>query len=84
MNKLTRDQISRHLAKLKPYKAPGPDGIPNIVLTKCADLCLDRLYNIYNAMIKHAYSTNPGRSSIPSYSGSQANPSTMSQRHTAQ
>ena len=53
MSKLTRDQITRHLAKLKPYKAPGPDGIPNIVLTKCADLLIDRLYYIYNAMVKH-------------------------------
>ena len=52
MSKLTRDQITRHLAKLKPYKAPGPDGIPNIVLTKCADLLIDRLYYIYNAMVK--------------------------------
>lgn len=53
MKKVTRDQISRHIAKLKPYKAPGPDGIPNIVLTKCADLLLDRLFHIYNAMFKH-------------------------------
>ena len=52
LHKLTRDQITRHLAKLKPYKAPGPDGIPNIVLTKCADLLLDRLFYIYKAMIK--------------------------------
>ncbi|KAH9993608.1 hypothetical protein BJV77DRAFT_919975, partial [Russula vinacea] len=51
MDKLTRDQISRHLAKLKPYKAPGPDGIPNIVLTKCADLLIDRLYYIFRAML---------------------------------
>ena len=51
MRKITRNQISRHLAKLKPYKAPGPDGIPNIVLTKCADLLIDRLYFIYNAMV---------------------------------
>ncbi|KAH9988497.1 hypothetical protein BJV77DRAFT_949540, partial [Russula vinacea] len=51
MDKLTRDQISRHLAKLKLYKAPGPDGIPNIVLTKCADLLIDRLYYIFRAML---------------------------------
>ena len=51
MNKITRTQIGRHLAKLKPYKAPGPDGIPNIVLTRCADLLIDRLYFIFNAMV---------------------------------
>ena len=53
LDKLEKTQISRHLAKLKPYKAPGPDGIPNIVLMKCADLILDRLYYIYTAMIQH-------------------------------
>jgi hypothetical protein len=31
---LTREQVSRHLAKLKPYKAPRPDGSANIILTK--------------------------------------------------
>ena len=31
---ISREQIRRKLAKLKPYKAPGPDGIPNIVLTR--------------------------------------------------
>lgn len=51
MDKITRDQITRHLAKLKLYKAPGPDSIPNIVLTKCVDLLIDRLYYIYRAML---------------------------------
>ena len=50
MNHIARDQIKRRLAKLKPYKAPGPDGIPNIVLTKCADILTDRLYHIYKAI----------------------------------
>ena len=52
LHTLTRDQIGRHLTRLKPYKAPGPDGIPNIVLTKCADLLVNRLYFIFNAMAK--------------------------------
>ena len=34
----SREQIKRQLAKLKPYKAPGPDGIPNIMLTKCSNI----------------------------------------------
>jgi hypothetical protein len=45
-----KEQIRRHLAKLKPFKAPGPDGIPNVVLTKCANTILDRLYYIYSAI----------------------------------
>ena len=53
LDRLEKTQISRHLSMLKPYKAPGPDGIPNIVLTKSADLILDRLYFIYDAMIQH-------------------------------
>ena len=47
---ITRDQIKRALARLKPYKAPGPDGIPNIVLARCADVLTDRLWYIYTAM----------------------------------
>ena len=50
MDPISRDQIEKHLHKLKPYKALGPDGIPNIVLSKCADLLIDRLFYIYTAM----------------------------------
>jgi hypothetical protein len=50
MDPLTKAQIEKHLCKLKPYKAPGPDGIPNIVLTRCADVLLNRLFYIYIAM----------------------------------
>ena len=38
--------------RLKPYKAPGPDGIPNVVLTKCSDIIADRLLAIYIAMLE--------------------------------
>ena len=40
------------LKKLKPYKAPGPDSIPNIMLTRCADKIMERLFFIYQAMLK--------------------------------
>jgi hypothetical protein len=46
----TSEIITRQLRKLKPYKAPGPDGIPNIILTKCTDLLIDRLFYIYSAI----------------------------------
>jgi ribonuclease HI len=49
-DKISREAVLRQLRKLKPYKAPGPDGIPNIVLMKCADLLVDRLYLIYSAI----------------------------------
>ena len=53
LDSIGKDQIRKHLARLKPYKAPGPDGIPNIVLTKCADTLTDRLYYIYRAMVEN-------------------------------
>ena len=49
--KVTEEQIRKQLKKLKPYNAPGPDGIPNIVLTKNADLLVKRLLPIYTAML---------------------------------
>ena len=51
-NKISQDQIRRQLKRLKPFKAPGPDGIPNIVLTRCADLIVDRLWYIFNAILE--------------------------------
>jgi len=56
---ITSDQISTQLKKLKPYKAPGPDGIPNIVLTKNADLIVDRMLPIYKAMLKKSLTYKP-------------------------
>ena len=50
--KITKEQILHHLKRLKPYKAPGPDGIPNIVLTKCMDLLAERLLHIFGAMLE--------------------------------
>ena len=51
-DRITREQIAYQIQKLKPYKAPGPDGIPNIVLMRCADLLIGRLYLIYKVMIE--------------------------------
>ncbi|EIM91022.1 uncharacterized protein STEHIDRAFT_40474, partial [Stereum hirsutum FP-91666 SS1] len=46
----TRDQIRTQVRRLSPYKAPGPDGIPNVVLMKCIDVILERLYFIFRAV----------------------------------
>ena len=54
-HKISRDQIKRHLKRLKPYKAPGPDNIPNIVLSQCADLLIDRFLFIYSAILKRGH-----------------------------
>ena len=53
LDTITREQISHHIHKLKPYKAPGPDDIPNIILIRCADLLLNRLLYIYKAILEH-------------------------------
>ena len=44
------EQVQRHITKLSPYKAHGPDGIPNIVLQRCVDLILTRLTCIFRAV----------------------------------
>ena len=62
--KITPEQISMQLKKLKPYKAPGPDGIPNIILTKCADLIMDRLMHIYIALIEEKLLYKPWKGFI--------------------
>ena len=53
-DQLTKDQILHHITKLKPYKAPGPDGILNIILSKCANLLIDRLHHIYKAILNNS------------------------------
>ena len=52
VSQITGEQITSQIKKLKPFKAPGPDGIPNIVLIKCTDILLERLLRIYKAMVE--------------------------------
>ncbi|VDC00142.1 unnamed protein product [Peniophora sp. CBMAI 1063] len=52
---ISESTVLRHLARLSPYKAPGPDGIQNIVLTKCADIIAPWLVAVYNAVLRHGY-----------------------------
>jgi hypothetical protein len=47
----TKQQIEKTIRRLPSYKAPGPDGIPNIVLQKCFDLIADHLLYIYQAIL---------------------------------
>ena len=48
----SRRRIHRAISKLKPHKAPGPDGIPNVILVRCIDALLDHLYFIYRAVFE--------------------------------
>lgn len=47
---ITDSQLSRSIAKLSPYKAPGPDGICNIVFTRCATLLKPFLTHLFSAV----------------------------------
>jgi len=57
--KITMEQIQGQLQKLKPFKALGPDGIPNVVSTKCIDLLVGSLLRIYEAIFEHRLSYKP-------------------------
>ena len=56
-------QIEEQINKLAPYKAPGPDGIPNIVLIKCFDIIADYLFHILQAIIEKGLYHDPWRES---------------------
>lgn len=48
----TRQRIRQAATTLKPHKAPGPDGIPNIILIKTMDILLEHLFFIYKAVFE--------------------------------
>ena len=62
--KVTHDQIHEQLKKLKTLKAPGPNGIPNIVLTRCANEIIDNLFYIYQAMLENSIMYKPWKEFI--------------------
>jgi hypothetical protein len=49
-NLITEEQLHRVIKKLSPYKAPGPDGIPNAIFKNCADVLTPHLLRIYKAV----------------------------------
>lgn len=51
----TREQIRRNVDKLAPYKAPGEDKIPNVVIKRCIDLLIEYLFHIYGAVAQHGF-----------------------------
>jgi hypothetical protein len=48
---ITPEQLLRHVYKPSPYKAHGPDEIPNVVLQECVSLIQERLIRIYQAIL---------------------------------
>lgn len=59
----TRKQIRCTVCNLSPYKAPGPDTIPNIVLMRTIDLINERLFFIYRASLEFGWYHSEWRTS---------------------
>ncbi|OJA18938.1 hypothetical protein AZE42_13572, partial [Rhizopogon vesiculosus] len=45
---ISSDQIIRAISRLSNYKAPGPDGISNIVFKRCTDSLVPYLVHLFN------------------------------------
>lgn len=58
---ITPEQFLRHIRKPSPYKAHGPDDIPNVVLQQCVPLIHERLIRIYQAILNLNVYHNPWR-----------------------
>lgn len=48
----TRKDIKSVVKTLKPYKAPGIDGIQNVVLKECTETIIDNLFYIFKAILR--------------------------------
>jgi hypothetical protein len=48
----SRDHIRQVIKVLSPYKAPGPNKIPNVVYIKCIDSIIDHLFYIFRAVFE--------------------------------
>lgn len=46
---ITEEQIHRQIQRLSPHKAPGPNGVPNVVYIECAELLVPYLIRIFRA-----------------------------------
>lgn len=49
---ITREQIRKHVISLSPYKASGPDNIPNIVLQKSLDHIEIHLIHLFRSILR--------------------------------
>ncbi len=61
---ITVEQIERHIKALSPYKAPGLDGIPNIVLQKCSKTVAPVLAHIFTSSIENGWYHQSWKDSI--------------------
>ncbi|KNZ72486.1 hypothetical protein J132_02997 [Termitomyces sp. J132] len=48
----THMRIHATIRKLPPFKAPGPDRVPNVVLKRCSNTLVDHLHYIFRAVME--------------------------------
>lgn len=61
--RITEDQLQQAITKLSPYKAPGPDGVANIVFQRCP-LLSKYLLPLFNAVFTFQTYYEPWKESI--------------------
>jgi len=59
---ITSHQLTRAIAKLDGFKAPGPDGIYNVVFQRCGATLNDHLLHLFNAVFTLRTYYEPWRS----------------------
>ena len=62
---ITNNQVHRAIGGLTPFKAPGPNGICNIVFIKCADQLVPWMGNLFRATFSVALLLLPDYSTYP-------------------
>lgn len=61
---ITQEQLVKAINNLSPYKAPGPDGVANIVFKRCSSVLVDHLLPVFNAVFTLKTYYDPWRESI--------------------
>lgn len=51
-SEITAQQVTENIKRLAPYKAAGPDGIPNVVLKETAEILADYLADIFRTALE--------------------------------
>lgn len=48
----TREELASAAMRLKPDKAPGPDGVPNVAIRAAVESCPEMFLSVYNSCLK--------------------------------
>jgi len=75
-HQISDEQIHWAIARLGPFKAPGPDRIPNVFLIKCTDLLIPHLGPLYQETFRLSVYPPAGEIRSQLYLESRGNPTT--------